>query len=49
MALAATKVAARGIEERLFRDWFRNVWTIAAVPFDDSSPAVLLAICDFPI
>jgi AraC-like DNA-binding protein len=44
MALAATKVAARGIEERLFRDCFRNVWTIAAAPFDDSSPAVLLAI-----
>lgn len=44
MALAATKVAARGIEERLFREWFRNVWTIAAVPFDDSGPALLLAV-----
>ena len=44
MVLAATKVAARGVEERLFRDWFRNVWTIAAAPFDDSSPALLLAV-----
>jgi AraC-like DNA-binding protein len=44
MVLAATKVAARGVEERLFRDWFHNVWTIAAAPFDDSSPALLLAV-----
>ncbi len=33
LALAATKVAARAVEERLFREWFRNVWTIAAMPF----------------
>ena len=44
LALAATKVAARAVEERLFREWFRNVWTIAAVPSDDSSPALLLAV-----
>ena len=44
LALAATTVAARGVEERLFRDSFRNVWTIAAAPFDDSSPALLLAV-----
>jgi AraC-like DNA-binding protein len=44
LALAATKVAARAVEERLFREWFRNVWTIAAVPFDDSAPALLLAV-----
>jgi AraC-like DNA-binding protein len=44
MALAATRVAARGVEERLFRESFRNVWTFAAVPFDDSGPAVLLAV-----
>jgi len=44
LALAATKVAARGVEERLFREWFRNLWTIAAVPFDDSSPPLLLAV-----
>ena len=44
LALAATKVAARAVEERLFREWFRNVWTIAAVPSDDSVPALLLAV-----
>src|SRR5260370_9733685 len=30
LALPATKSAARPLEERLFREWFRNVWTIAA-------------------
>src|SRR6266403_3127516 len=44
LALAATTVAARGVEERLFRDSFCNVWTIVASPFDDSSPALLLAV-----
>jgi AraC-like DNA-binding protein len=44
LALAATQVAARAVEERLFREWFRNVWTIAAVPSDDSGPALLLAV-----
>jgi AraC-like DNA-binding protein/PAS domain-containing protein len=44
LALAATQVAARAVEERLFRDCFRNLWTIAAVPFDDSGPALLLAV-----
>ncbi len=44
LALAATKVAARAVEERLFREWFRKVWTIAAVPSDDSAPALLLAV-----
>ncbi len=44
LALAATKVAARGIEERLFRDHFRTLWVISAAPFDDSSPALLLAV-----
>jgi AraC-like DNA-binding protein len=44
LALAATKVAARAVEERIFREWFRNVWTIAAVPSDDSGPALLLAV-----
>jgi AraC-like DNA-binding protein len=46
LALAATKVAARAVEERLFREWFRKVWTIAAVPSDDSGPALLLAVDD---
>jgi AraC-like DNA-binding protein/PAS domain-containing protein len=44
LALAATKVAARAVEERLFRESFRNLWTIAAVPVDDSIPALLLAV-----
>jgi len=44
LALAATKVAARAVEERLFREWYRNVWTIAAVPSDESGPALLLAV-----
>jgi AraC-like DNA-binding protein len=44
LVLAATKVAARGVEERLFRDCFRNLWTVSAAPFDDSSSALLLAV-----
>ena len=44
LALAATKVAARGVEERLFRDCFRNMWIIAALLLDDSDEALLLAV-----
>src|SRR6266496_3304822 len=44
MALAATTVAARGVEERIFREAFRNQWIMAAVPSDDSGPALLLAV-----
>lgn len=44
LALAATITAARAIEERLFREHFHDIWTIAAVPCDESSPAILLAI-----
>ena len=44
LALAATKVAARDVEERLFRHCFGNLWIIAAVPCDDTYPAVLLAV-----
>jgi AraC-like DNA-binding protein len=44
LALAATKVAARAVEERLFREFFGNMWTIAAVPCDDRHPALLLAV-----
>jgi len=44
LALAATKIAARAAEERLFREFFKNVWTIAAMPSDDSNPALLLAV-----
>jgi AraC-like DNA-binding protein len=44
LALAATKVAARGVEERLFRECFRNMWIIAAALLDDSDEALLLAV-----
>jgi AraC-like DNA-binding protein len=44
LALAAAKVAAHAVEERLFREFFGNVWTIAAVPSDRSRPALLLAV-----
>src|SRR5246500_2500064 len=44
LALAATIASARAIEERLFREFFRYAWIIAAVPCDDSAPALLLAV-----
>jgi AraC-like DNA-binding protein len=44
LILTATKVAARAVEERLFRGFFGNVWTIAAVPSDDNHQALLLAV-----
>ena len=47
LALAATIASARAIEERLFRESFRHSWNIAAVPCDDSGPAVLLAVDNY--
>lgn len=44
LALAATVTSARAIEERLFREHFHDLWTVAAVPCDESQPAILLAI-----
>lgn len=44
LALAAVKVSARAIEERLFRESFSHAWNIAAAPSDDSGPALLLAV-----
>ena len=44
LALAAAKVSARAIEERLFRESFFQAWNIVAAPSDDSGPAVLLAV-----
>jgi len=44
LAMAATKVSARGIEERIFREYFRNAWNIAAAPRGGSDAAVLLAV-----
>jgi transcriptional regulator of acetoin/glycerol metabolism len=44
LTLAATKVVARAVEERLFLEFFGNVWTVAAVQSDGSHPALLLAV-----
>ncbi|OLC31456.1 MAG: hypothetical protein AUH28_14190 [Acidobacteria bacterium 13_1_40CM_56_16] len=44
LALAATITSARAIEERLFREHFHDIWTVAAAPCDESRPAILLAI-----
>jgi AraC-like DNA-binding protein len=44
LALAATIASARAVEERLFRDFFRYAWILAALPRDDSGPASLLAV-----
>jgi AraC-like DNA-binding protein len=44
LALAATIASARAIEERLFREFFRHAWTIAALPSDNSGPELLLAL-----
>jgi AraC-like DNA-binding protein len=44
LAMAATKVSARGIEERIFREYFRHAWNIAAAARGGSDVAVLLAV-----
>jgi AraC-like DNA-binding protein len=44
LAMAATKISARGIEERIFREYFRHAWNIAATPCGGSDVAVLLAV-----
>lgn len=44
LAMGATRMSARGIEERLFRAQFRHVWNIAAAPSGSSDEAVLLAV-----
>jgi AraC-like DNA-binding protein len=46
MALAATTVSARAIEERLFRECYSQAWNVAAIPADESGPALLLAVDD---
>jgi AraC-like DNA-binding protein/PAS domain-containing protein len=43
LVLDTVTVAARAIEERLFRDRFRHAWTIAALP-GNNGPALLLAV-----
>jgi len=44
LVMAATKVSARGIEERTFREYFRHAWNIAAAPCGGSDAAILLAV-----
>jgi transcriptional regulator of acetoin/glycerol metabolism len=43
LVLDTVTVAARAIEEQLFRECFRYAWTIAALPCDNG-PALLLAV-----
>jgi AraC-like DNA-binding protein len=43
LVLDTVIVAARAIEERLFREHFRRAWTIAALP-PGNEPALLLAV-----
>ena len=43
LLLDTVVVAARAIEERLFREHFRHAWTIAALP-PGNEPALLLAV-----
>lgn len=44
LVMAATKVSARGIEERVFREHFQSAWNVAAVPSGTGDTAVLLAV-----
>lgn len=46
LALAATIASARAVEERLFREHFRHEWIVAALPPDDTSSPLLLAVDD---
>jgi AraC-like DNA-binding protein len=46
LVLAATVAAARAIEERVFREFFRHAWTVAAAPCADEDRALLLAVDD---
>lgn len=44
LALAATIAAARAVEERLFREYFRHAWVVAAMPMDETVAGLLLAV-----
>jgi AraC-like DNA-binding protein len=44
LVMGVTKASARGIEERIFREYFRHAWNIAAAPCGDRDVAVLLAV-----
>lgn len=44
LALAATIAAARAVEERMFREYFRHAWIVAAMPMDETVAGLLLAV-----
>lgn len=44
LALAATVASARAVEERLFREYFRHAWVVAAVPTHETTPGLLVAV-----
>lgn len=44
LALAATVASARALEERLFREYFRHCWVVAAMPTDESLAGLLVAV-----
>lgn len=46
LALAATVAAARAVEERVFREYFRHAWVIASMPTDETAPGLLVAVDD---
>lgn len=46
LALAATIASARAVEERMFREYFRYAWIVAAAPTDETLPGLLLATDD---
>ena len=44
LVMAVTKVSAQGIEERLFREYFRHAWDITVARCGDNEVAALLAV-----
>jgi transcriptional regulator of acetoin/glycerol metabolism len=46
LLLQTVVVAARAIEERIFREHFQHCWILAAAPSDDFGSSLLLAIDD---
>jgi transcriptional regulator of acetoin/glycerol metabolism/AraC-like DNA-binding protein len=44
LALAATIASARAVEERLFREYFRCAWIVAAMSTDETVEGLLLAV-----
>jgi AraC-like DNA-binding protein len=44
LALAATVASARAVEERMFREYFHHAWVIAAMPTEETTPGLLVAV-----